>query len=146
MNLWPIVFLSKLYVEDLEKRKRRSLILNMSSNASDYALPFFAVYAAGKAFGDHFSRNMGLDLAHTNFNNVDVLSVRSGFVDTPMTQHAKSKQLEISPEECAEGALRCVGALSYTSGHFKHVLFNIYMKYRRYWMIRPVIRKAPNRN
>lgn len=69
-------------------------------------------------FNSYFSKSMGEEYKGL----IDVLSLKPGFVDTPLVTSVKDKELCISPEECAAGALKLLGRYEETSGHIKHEL------------------------
>lgn len=75
------------------------------------------MYGATKIFNNYFSEA----LTEEYKGEIDVMSLRPGWVNTPMTKGFK-KHLEITPEECANAALNQLGRVMTTSGHWKHRL------------------------
>ena len=112
LNLWPIVYLTRLFIKSIEKNS--GFIINLSSLAGLSPSACASTYSAGKAFDHVFSSTVSLE------SSAEVLCLMPAFVSTPMTQRYKFKPLEISKEECAESALKDVGALHVTCGHWKH--------------------------
>ena len=55
--------------------RRKSLIINISSLTSKMAMPMLSIYAATKAFEDHFSLSLAAELAP---DRIDVLCLRPG--------------------------------------------------------------------
>ena len=136
LNLWPIVMLTRLIAPSMLKRPQKGLIVNLGSIASVIVLPASAVYCGGKSFDLHLSNIMALDLHLAEKNNagIDVLCLKPGYVDTPLTKNAKSKPLEISAKECARHGLKAAGSVVYTNGHWKHILVEIVMR-----LFRPLV-------
>ncbi|CAG9332705.1 unnamed protein product [Blepharisma stoltei] len=129
LNLWPIAFLSRLYMPDLVSRKQRSAIINLSSIISVMPFPRSAIYCGGKSFDHLFSLITAEEakyLAKNNNTSIDVLSLRPGYVDTPLAQKIKVKPLLITVDQCVESACNSLGAVNYTSGHWKHQLFYLF--------------------
>ena len=112
LNIWPIVYLTRLFIKTIEKNS--GFIVNLSSLASLSPSACASVYSAGKAFDCVFSSVVSLE------SQANVLCLMPAFVSTPMTQQYKFKPLEIGKEECAEAALADVGVLDVTCGHWKH--------------------------
>ena len=121
LNIWPVLALSRWAISRMEKRLSQSVILNLSSAASLFPLATGALYSATKKYIDFLSRSLSNE---KSLHNVHILSLRSGFVKTPLAEaigHA-DEMLMISVEECAEAALEHVGTAPYTMGHWKHRL------------------------
>ena len=98
----------------------KSGVIALSSVSKVKALAGFTIYGACKSFNDYFSRSLSEEYK----GEVDFLSVRPGWVATPMTDGFK-KQLEILPEECADSALKALGKVTHTPGHWKHKIATI---------------------
>jgi short-subunit dehydrogenase len=94
--------------------KNNGFFVNLSSLASLKPSACASVYSAGKAFDKVFSL-----LCASEFK-VPVLCLMPAYVDTPMTEKYKFKPLEISRVQCAQSALKDVGNVSLTCGHWKH--------------------------
>ncbi|CAG9333344.1 unnamed protein product [Blepharisma stoltei] len=122
INIWSITFLTKLYLPDMISRKQKSAIINVSSITSQSPLVKSSLYAASKSFGDLFSLITTQEAKYlaNNSTNIDVLSLRPGFVDTPLTQKFTRKPLLVSVNECISYAWSSIGRVDYTSGHWKH--------------------------
>ena len=134
LNLWSVVFLSRLFIPDMERRDTPSLVVNLASTGAIVALPQFAAYTAGKTFVDHFSRVLSQELLVKRAEKVQVLSLMPGWVQTPMSSQVESRPLEISPEQCARAALRAAGGVSYTNGHWKHFIWGFFFKLFKNWL------------
>ena len=134
LNLWSVVCLSKLFMPDMERRDKPSLVVNLASTGAIVALPRFSIYTAGKTFVDHFSRILSQELQVTASDKVQVLSLMPGWVQTPMSSQVPNRPLEISPEECARAALKAAGSVSYTNGHWKHFVWASFFKLFKNWL------------
>jgi len=119
LDVWPQLFLSRWGLSRMEKRLSQSVILSLSSLACVFPLAACALYSAVKEYDDFLSRALSNE---KSLHNVHLLSLRPGFVDTPLAANSRDKFLEISIEECAEAVLEHVSTASYTSGHWKNRL------------------------
>ena len=131
LNLWPIAMLSRLIIPSMLKRPQKGLIMNLGSVASTMPGPGGAAYCAGKAFDLHLSNIMGMELSMEEKQNagIDVMCLKPGYVDTPLTKNVEGKTGEISADECVRCALRIAGALPFTNGHWKHILMETAIPY-----------------
>ena len=121
LNLWPIVYLSRLFLEKLGKRAIPGYVINLSSIISLRPTACGVLYAAGKSFDKVFS------LICNGESKVKVLCLTPGFVLTPMEQKLKLRPLEISSKECATSALNTLGSVNITCGHWKHWIVSTLM-------------------
>jgi len=118
VNTVPQVFMTKILVRQLQSRPKRSAIINLSSGMGIRPFPYDTIYSSTKAFNDYFSRALDGECS-----NIDVVSLRSGYVMTPMTASWKEKDFfTITPNECARGLMKRLGHEQATSGHWKHRL------------------------
>ena len=124
LNIFPIVFLTRMLSNRLNKQKYAGII-NINSIASVTPLQKNVVYCASKAFGFVFSRVLASEFSLTN--NISVVCAQPALIDTPATQNLQKKTLMISKYTCAENIIRSLGSLSYTSGHWKHVIMYLTM-------------------
>jgi 17beta-estradiol 17-dehydrogenase / very-long-chain 3-oxoacyl-CoA reductase len=132
LNIWPIVYMSYLLLPYMMRRKKPCAILNLSSVTGTIPMRNLALYSACKAFDDYFSRTLSEELAlyHGTRKStlIDILSVRPGFVNTPLTSTDKVKPLLISPRACAESALNSLGIANASHCHPKHWLLASILK------------------
>lgn len=91
--------------------KKNGYILNIGSTASFQAVPGMAVYSASKAFVNHFSRALAMELHGTG---VSVTCVHPGATDTAFVERAgmsgshlekQAEKFNMKPGEVAEQAL-----------------------------------------
>ncbi|EWS76394.1 oxidoreductase, short chain dehydrogenase/reductase family protein (macronuclear) [Tetrahymena thermophila SB210] len=116
MNIGAQALLTRGLISQISSRKQKGAIINLSSVTSLTPLAGFILYGASKLFNDYFSRALEEEYK----GKLDVISVKPGWVATPMTDKMKKKQLEITPQQCASSVLRQLGRISVTAGHFQH--------------------------
>jgi len=78
-------------------------------------LPYFNIYSATKAFGDFLSRSLAEE-----YPNIDIMSLRPGYVSTQLNARKKPSLEVLTPEECAEGCLKDLGKRKFTFGNWRH--------------------------
>ena len=81
LNISSLVVLSKLFAQDMVKRKS-GRIMNIASVVAFLPMPYFSVYSATKAFVRAFSETLAAELEGTG---VIVSSLYPGTVDTGFT-------------------------------------------------------------
>jgi 17beta-estradiol 17-dehydrogenase / very-long-chain 3-oxoacyl-CoA reductase len=123
LNLFPVVFLTKVFEKDL-MNKQDSWIINLSSVAAEFLLKGKIVYSAVKAFDLVFSEVLISE-------GKNVVPLQPAFVDTPLTSSRKVRPLMISPGQCSEAVLEKCGSAQATSGHWKHVIVILVIKVSR---------------
>ena len=129
LNLFPISFMSRLFLPKLCSRPKGGAVINLSSVMAYTIMPNFIVYSSGKAFDQAISLVASSEIRKNKHGvEIDMLTLHPAYVDTPLTSNSKSKPLEISRYECAEAALRCVGIRSSTSAHPKHLVMTLFLK------------------
>ncbi|EAR88258.2 oxidoreductase, short chain dehydrogenase/reductase family protein (macronuclear) [Tetrahymena thermophila SB210] len=116
MNVGAQALLTRGLISQLLNRKQKSAIINLSSMSSYLIFAGFAMYGGTKSFNDYFSRSLSEEYK----GKLDVLSVKPGWVNTPMTDGIPGKFLEITPEQCASNILKQLGRTNLTFGHYKH--------------------------
>jgi 17beta-estradiol 17-dehydrogenase / very-long-chain 3-oxoacyl-CoA reductase len=121
LNLWPIAFITRLFLPKLLERPQGGGIINLSSicGYEVACIPFTVVYSAGKAFGSTFTDVISCEMS----KNVDVLNLQPKWVDTPMSKPlGRLRELMIDKNTCAREALKQLGVLTKTFGHYRHWL------------------------
>ena len=123
LNLFPICFMSRLFLPNLLNRPQGGGVINLSSVSGYASRKNLVLYCTCKSFNWVISEIMTSEVSITkSAGKVDVLTLSPGFVDTPLTRGVKTKLLEINRYECAEAALRCLGVVDITSAHWKHLI------------------------
>lgn len=101
--LSPVAFLT-LLANEFEKQGRGTLAV-ISSVAGDRGRQSNYIYGTGKAALDAFLSGLRNRLFR---KNVHVLTIKPGFVDTPMTAHLKKGLLFASPDKVAADIIRAI--------------------------------------
>ncbi len=87
------------------ERRKQGLIVGVSSVAGDRGRQSNYFYGSAKAGFSTYLQGLRNRLAKSG---VRVLTVKPGFVDTPMTRHLKKGLLFASPETIARGLIKAV--------------------------------------
>lgn len=90
---------------ELERRGNDSTLAVISSVAGDLASRSHGVYAASKAGLSIFLSSLRIQLASSRVN---LMTVKPGWVDTPMIRHLKRNFLWATPENVGEGLVRAI--------------------------------------
>ena len=125
LNTIPQALMSKKFLIRMKKRDKKSAIINLSSFLGSKPIASRPIYSATKAYNDFLSRSLNFE----HKDKIDILCLRPCHVSSPMTKNLKVGGFTLSPDECAEGALKMLGYESWTHGHWKHSLLSyvIYM-------------------
>jgi 17beta-estradiol 17-dehydrogenase / very-long-chain 3-oxoacyl-CoA reductase len=115
INTFPIVLLTKKLINHFISRPKKSAIINLSSASAVIEMPYVTTYSSTKSFDHHFTLSLEIE-----YPQLDILSVRPGYVSTAMTDRKEISFDTISSNDCAEGSLRELGRYSHTFGHVKH--------------------------
>jgi len=122
VNMSAVVNLSHAVLQGMVKRKK-GLIVNMSSSAGILHSPMISLYSASKRFVDHFSQSLYHELAP---HNVHVQSLTPMYINTKMTSYSSFLQnnaiLCPSPERYVKSALLTLGNYPSNTGYFPHTL------------------------
>jgi 17beta-estradiol 17-dehydrogenase / very-long-chain 3-oxoacyl-CoA reductase len=113
LNIFPVVFLSRLYEKDI-RNKENSWIINLSSAVTEGYLKGFIIYCSSKSFDLNFTEVLVSEGSHA-------VALQPGLVETPLTEKIPSRPLLISASDCSEATLKNLGVVNVTSGHWKHV-------------------------
>lgn len=113
------------HVANLLESRRAGTVVVVSSVAGDRGRQSNYVYGASKAGLNVFLQGLRNRLARSN---VAVVTVKPGFVDTPMTAHLPKNPLFASPETIARGIVRAAESRAdevYLPGFWRFVMFGI---------------------
>jgi len=133
-NICSQIFMTQgLMPHFIERSKTlKTGIINISSNmGTEVFLPYFSIYAASKAFNNHFS----LALA-SEYPQIDILAARPGRTKTSMNPNAKT-----TPEVQVKAILRFLGVKKETTGTFRSYIEANYGP-SLYWAVKRFIRKG----
>ena len=123
LNIFPICFISRLFLPKMLNRSQGGAIINLSSVSRFLNNQTVVQYCACKAFDYVLSDTLSSEVSITRSQGkIDVLCLQPAMVNTPLTSTMGKKPLTISRYECAEAALKCLGNLNETSGHWKHLI------------------------
>lgn len=146
VNTWPMVYLSKIFLRRFMNRNQPSGLINISSTGSLTPVPGFAVYSATKSFNHMFTLCINEEVKYTTrtekLEEIDVLSLQPAYVYSPMTSVLDRNGLYIYPEECAECALRVLGKIPYSNGHWKHYIVSFIFRMFPKFLLHPGMLKA----
>ncbi len=113
------------HVANLLEERRAGMIVVISSVAGDRGRQSNYVYGSSKGGLNVFLQGLRNRLARSN---VAVVTVKPGFVDTPMTAHLPKNALFASPEKVAKGILRAMDARRdeiYVPGFWRLIMFAV---------------------
>jgi decaprenylphospho-beta-D-erythro-pentofuranosid-2-ulose 2-reductase len=113
------------HVANVLEQRREGTIVVLSSVAGDRGRQSNYVYGSSKGGLSVFVQGLRNRLARSN---VAVVTIKPGFVDTPMTAHLPKNALFASPEVVARGILRAADARRdevYVPGLWRFVMFAI---------------------
>ena len=120
LNVLPQTLITKIFIERLAKREKRSAIVNISSASATKPFTYFALYSSTKIYNDYFARALNEEYK----NKIDCMSVRPCLVESLLTKLKANKDgfFVISRQDCSESSLDHLGYESMTYGHWKHEL------------------------
>jgi 17beta-estradiol 17-dehydrogenase / very-long-chain 3-oxoacyl-CoA reductase len=71
VNCLPVVMITKVFINKLLNRNKKSAVINLSSAAASGPFPYYSAYSATKIFDDYFSQSVGYELK----DKIDFLSL-----------------------------------------------------------------------
>lgn len=98
-------------------RRKRGLIINLSSLSAVIPAPNMTIYSATKAFVSKFSEDLNDEYNH---RGITVQSVTPGFVATNMTKMKKGSFMAPLPDQYVEATLGTVEYADETAGYIPH--------------------------
>ncbi|OMJ73544.1 hypothetical protein SteCoe_27736 [Stentor coeruleus] len=131
LNIFPIVFMTKAFLEKTYLRKQTGII-NVSSISAVCPLQNLSVYSSCKAFDLIFSLVFSLDMNIQNKctgSNVEVLCIQPSLIESPATQYIKEKPMILTKNACAKKTIDLLGKRVYSSGHWKHAVMYVVMNF-----------------
>jgi len=110
----------------MKNRQKRAAIITVGSESGEYPHGGFPLYAATKAFDNHFIKS----LQYAKTDNIDMILFEPGPTNTPMLNKARPGiektfrgQMVISePKESADQCFRKIGTYPIIYGTAKHGL------------------------
>ncbi|XP_050527416.1 very-long-chain 3-oxoacyl-CoA reductase-like [Daktulosphaira vitifoliae] len=118
LNVTPLVYLCRAIMPGMKKR-RRGIVINISSAEAVISSPLLAVYGATKAFIEKFSNELTIE--HKN-DGIIVQCVIPYSIATESLSNRNSWMVP-SPKVYVHSALKTTGIQSLTTGYLPHTIF-----------------------
>jgi 17beta-estradiol 17-dehydrogenase / very-long-chain 3-oxoacyl-CoA reductase len=118
INIIPQTLLTKIFLNTLNSRSKRSAIINLSSFAGEFPFPMKSVYSATKIYNHYLT--IGLMEETSLSSNIDWLSVKPLEVETVLSTTKADGVFVVTPEQCAYSILNDLGYESETYSHWTH--------------------------
>ncbi|XP_055637023.1 very-long-chain 3-oxoacyl-CoA reductase-like [Toxorhynchites rutilus septentrionalis] len=122
VNILPTVMLTHMILPGM-KRRRRGIIVNVTSSSGFISLPYVSMYAASKAFLNSLTQSLQDEVRGTG---VQCQLVTPLLVDTNMSQQWQSYFLwritSAGVVRYTKMATWMIGRAAHTSGHWKHAI------------------------
>jgi len=135
INIVSQSLLNKIFINKFLNRNKKCAIISMSSYSATLPLILSSIYCASKIYDDYLLRSIAEE---NKGKNIDFLSVRPQYVNTPSRANHKKEFKAISTEECVNGIFQDLGYETVTNGHWSHcikgVIFDIFgMKIKNFF-------------
>ncbi|XP_033476201.1 17-beta-hydroxysteroid dehydrogenase type 3 [Epinephelus lanceolatus] len=117
-NVKTVAKMCKIILPGMEKR-RKGVILNISSGAASVPFPLYTLYAASKVFVERFSQ--GLQAEYKD-KGIIIQAVSPFGVSTRMVDYQKTNMMILSPEDFVKSSLQYLRAGDKTHGSVCHIL------------------------
>ncbi|XP_049908002.1 17-beta-hydroxysteroid dehydrogenase type 3 [Epinephelus moara] len=117
-NVKTVAKMCKIILPGMEKR-RKGVILNISSGAASVPFPLYTLYAASKVFVERFSQ--GLQAEYKD-KGIIIQAVAPFGVSTRMVDYQKTNMMTLSPEDFVKSSLQYLRAGDKTHGSVCHIL------------------------
>ncbi|XP_053321091.1 very-long-chain 3-oxoacyl-CoA reductase-B-like [Spea bombifrons] len=124
-NITSMIQMTRIVLPNMVKRKK-GLIINLSSEAGTRPYPMMTLYSSTKVFMDFFSRCLNTEYGS---QGITVQCVMPLLVSTNMTRRMETNLFVKTPESFAREALNTVGYVSRTSGCLSHSLQSYAVRY-----------------
>jgi 17beta-estradiol 17-dehydrogenase / very-long-chain 3-oxoacyl-CoA reductase len=141
LNIIPQTMLTKIFLNKLNSRNKRSSIITLSSFAGEFPFPMKSLYSATKIFSHYLSVALSEEMKMTN--RIDWLSVKPLEVETVMSTTKADGFSVITTKQCADAILNDLGYESETYTHWAHKVQAallgfvpkcvMYEVFRRFW-------------
>jgi 17beta-estradiol 17-dehydrogenase / very-long-chain 3-oxoacyl-CoA reductase len=141
LNVLPQTILTKIFLNKMNTRNKRSSIISMSSFAGDFPFPMKSLYSATKVFSHYLSISLLEEMKGSD--RIDWLSVKPLEVETVMSTTKADGFSVITASQCASSILNDLGYENETYTHWAHKIqanflkfvpkFVMYEVFRRFW-------------
>ncbi|XP_055599097.1 very-long-chain 3-oxoacyl-CoA reductase-like [Uranotaenia lowii] len=122
VNMIPTVMLCHMVLPEM-KRRRRGIVVNVTSGAGLIAIPFASLYCSSKAFAINFTNALQKELKGTG---VECQLVIPLFVSTVMSAQWHSmlfwKLLGVEVQRFTRSAVWMIGKVQLTTGYWYHAM------------------------
>ena len=98
----------------------------MSSYSANLPLVNSSMYCSSKIFDDYLLRSIAYE---NKGSNIDFISVKPQYVDTPSRKTHSKEFKPISSEDCVLGVLQDLGYDYVTNGHYSHCFKSVIFDY-----------------
>lgn len=117
-NIISVNKMCEIVMPDMVKRKK-GVVINISSTSAIVPSPLLTVYAATKAYVDKFSTDLAAEYAR---HGIIVQVILPGFVATNMSKIKKPTWMAPNPKTFVSHAVNSIGVLDHTTGYYPHTL------------------------
>lgn len=117
-NLFSVMRMIEIILPKMERR-RRGVIINLSSYSASYPMPLLSVYTASKIFVDYLSRALQFEYKQ---KGIIIQSVLPAYVSTKMSKIRRASLMVPTPSTYVRHALKTVGIEARTYGYWAHKL------------------------
>ncbi|KAI4491350.1 hypothetical protein M0804_002742 [Polistes exclamans] len=118
INVAGVTGVTRVVLPGMIKRKK-GVVINISSITGDVLSPYLTVYAASKAYIIKFSADLAAELFSSG---ITVQCIIPGPVATKMLKIRSTNWMITTPDNFAQSSLKTVGIESLTTGYFSHHL------------------------
>ena len=134
VNLVSVTFMTKIFINLIEKRLGKSLVVISGSIAGRMRQPGRAIYSASKSYLEAFLECLQREYPQ----KIDCTYLEIGPVQTKMT--AKFNLMSLVPSDSfAKSAVKYIGKYPFTTGHLSHELLTV-----MYWNV-PFMKRYINK-
>jgi len=120
INTYPVMMMTKRFIEAFKARPQRSAVINVGSQLSCFPFPSNSIYGSTKSAVYYFSESLANDQKLKE--KVDVTLLHPGYCKTRMMNNKGNLMFGSTPEGTVEGAIRNLGNSWYTNGDIHHIL------------------------
>ena len=142
LNSGSLLHLLNMYLPVLEKRKKRSAVINLSSSLAIKPCPYVSLYSGTKGLNHYVTEGLSEEYK----DSIDVLSFQPATVLTNATLNEKESWRTSTVKESVRGALLDLGRRNFTHGSANHELLAWGIKWLptsiRLYLFGKIIRKT----
>ncbi|XP_059491141.1 very-long-chain 3-oxoacyl-CoA reductase [Neocloeon triangulifer] len=117
-NITSVTHMTHVVLPQMVKR-RRGVVINVSSTTALIPSPLLSVYSASKAFVDKFTEDLRIEYAS---KGIVIQCILPGYVATAMSRIKKSTFMAPFPDKYVGHAITSIGLEDRTTGYWPHNL------------------------